>query len=178
MVRILGAVRVVVAGFGNVLRADDGFGVAVANRLVEDEIPAGVEVLEVGIGGIHLVQDLIAEPADGLVILDALELGRPPGTVVVLRPDVLDVLKLDVHARRDHLADMHYATPERALMLAAAMGVLPAATMLVGCQPIDADGIGEGLSHPVAMGVEQALVEVRRVVSEMGIDWPVTPAGT
>jgi hydrogenase maturation protease len=168
-------VRVVVAGFGNVLRADDGFGVVGVRRLVH-EAPPGVEVLDVGIGGIHLVQDLIAEPADGLVILDAHDLGRPPGTVVVLRPDVLDVTTLSVNERRDHLADMHYATPERALMLAGAMGVLPAATILVGCQPVDADAVGEELSEPVARGVEQALVEVRQVVSEMGIDWPITPA--
>jgi hydrogenase maturation protease len=171
-------VRIVVAGFGNLLRADDGFGVAVVHRLVEQAVPAGVEVLDVGIGGIHLVQELIAEPADGLVVLDALDRGRPPGTVMVLRPDVLDVATLGILERRDHLADMHYATPERALMLAAAMDVLPAATLMVGCQPVDAEAVGEGLSGPVARGVEQAIVEVRRVVTGMGIAWPVTPAGT
>jgi hydrogenase maturation protease len=170
-------VRIVVAGFGNVLRADDGFGVAVAHRLVTEEVPDGVEVFDVGIGGIHLVQDLMAVPADGLVILDALDLGRPPGTVIVARPDVFDVLTLDVMERRDHLADMHYATPERALMLASAMGVLPADVILVGCQPVDADAVGEGLSDPVRRGVEHAVTEVRDVVSTMGISWPLTPAG-
>jgi hydrogenase maturation protease len=171
-------VRILVAGFGNVLRADDGFGIAVVHRLAAGPVPEGVAISDVGIGGIHLVQDLLAEPADGLVVLDALDLGRHPGTIVVLRPDVLDVATLGVLERRDHLADMHYATPERALMLASAMGVLPAATMLVGCQPLDADAIGQGLSDPVAAGVEQALIEVRAVVSEMGIPWPVSPDGS
>lgn len=169
--------RILVAGFGNVLRADDGFGVAVVHRLVRGDVPAGVEVLDIGIGGIHLVQELLAEPADGLVILDALDLGRAPGTVIVLRPDVLDVTALGVNERRDHLADMHYATPERALMLASALGVMPAATLMVGCQPVDADDVGQRLSDPVARGVEQALVEVRQVVTEMGIPWPLSSGG-
>ncbi len=167
--------RIVVAGFGNVLRGDDGFGVAVVHELVKSEVPEGVEVLDIGIGGIHLVQDLIALPADGLVILDAMELDRSPGTIVVLEPEVLDVGTLSVLERRDHLADMHYATPERALMLALAMGVLPPLTVMVGCQPVDADAVGEGLSHPVARGVAYAQVEVRRVVTDLGIPWPITP---
>ncbi|CAN5638832.1 hypothetical protein BH23CHL8_BH23CHL8_31560 [soil metagenome] len=166
-----------VAGFGNVLRGDDGFGVAVVRRLVQEAVPAGLELLDVGIGGTHLVQDLIAEPADGLVILDAIDRGLVPGTVVVLRPEVVDVTTLDVLERRDHLADMHYATPERALMLARAMGVMPPATMMVGCQPVDAEAVGEELSHPVARGVEQALVEVRQVVREMGLEWQVMRGG-
>jgi hydrogenase maturation protease len=168
-------VRIVVAGFGNVLRGDDGFGVAVVHQLVRGDVPGGVEVLDVGIGGIHLVQGLIASPADGLVILDAMELDRPPGTIVVLEPEVLDVATLEVQARRDHLADMHYATPERALMLALAMGVLPPSTIMVGCQPADADAVGEGLSHPVSRGVAQAQTEVRRIVTDLGIPWPLTP---
>lgn len=170
--------RIVVAGFGNVLRGDDGFGVAVVHGLVQEEVPDGVELLDVGIGGIHLVQDLIATPADGLVLVDAMDLGRPPGTVVVLRPDVFDVMSLDVLDRRDHLADMHYATPERALMLASAMGVLPGATLMVGCQPVDADAVGEGLSEPALRGVEHALGEVRQVVSDMGIAWSLSQGGT
>jgi hydrogenase maturation protease len=169
-------VRILVAGFGNVLRADDGFGVAVVRRLADDPVPEGVDVLDVGIGGIHLVQDLLATPADGLVVLDALDLDRPPGTVLVVEPDVLDVAAMDVLERRDHLADMHYATPERALMLAAALGVLPARTLLVGCQPVDAEAVGEGLSAPVSRAVAVAAEEVRTVVSSMGVDWPLTAA--
>ncbi|MBA2318586.1 MAG: hydrogenase maturation protease [Euzebyales bacterium] len=168
--------RVIVAGFGNVLRADDGFGIAVVHKLHAAGVPAGVEVLDVNIGGIHLVQALLAEPADGLVVVDALDLGRAPGTVVVLEPDVLDVTALGVLERRDHLADMHYANPERALMLVAAMGVLPARTIMVGCQPEDADAVGQGLSDAVTRGVARALVEVRAVVTGMGIEW-LNPGG-
>src|SRR5919206_3931879 len=90
-----------------------------------------VEVLDVGIGGIHLVQELL-DPVDALVTLDATELGRPAGAVAVVRPDVRDP------TGPDDLADMHYATPERALMLARALNVLPERVWIVGCQPENA----------------------------------------
>ncbi len=123
--------RAVVACFGNVLRADDGVGPAVAAALVAQPLPDGVRVLEVGIGGIHLVQELM-DGADLLLVVDAVDLGRPEGTVLVQRPDVLDVSTLSVDRRRDELADMHLATPARALMVALGLGLLPAATFVVG----------------------------------------------
>ena len=158
------------AGVGNVLRGDDGFGVAVLERLLADPPPRGVRAIEVGIGGIHLVQALF-EPADALVVVDAVDLGRPPGTVVVVQPDVRDVAALPASQRRDELADMHYATPERAFMFARALAVLPPAVWVVGCQPLDAERVGEGLSPPVAGAVEAAAAEVRRLVSELGLRW-------
>lgn len=160
----------IVACFGNLLRGDDGFGNTVARWLLREAVPAGVQVMEVGIGGIHLVQELLAG-VDALVVVDALDLGRPPGTVVVMRPDVLDVETLSPMARRDQLADMHYSTPERALMLARALGVLPGDVWLVGCQVADPDQLGEGLSAAAVAGVPAAVSEVRRVVSEFGVDW-------
>ena len=162
--------RVVVAGFGNVLRGDDGFGVVVAQRLLEGPIPEGVEVFEVGIGGIHLVQKLL-DKVDALIVVDAVDLGRPPGTLLVLRPDVLDVTGLSPSQRRDELADMHYATPERTFMIAGALGVLPESTLLVGCQLADPDQLGIGLSPEVARATEVAAEEVRRTVTELGIPW-------
>ena len=163
--------NVVVAGMGNVLRGDDGFGVAVAQRLEAADPPSGVRVLELGIGGIHLVQELL-EPTDALVIVDAVDLGRPPGAVTVIRPHVQDVAALSLKERHDALADMHYATPERALMLAGALSVLPEKVWLVGCQPRDADRLGEGLSPEVEAAVEPAVDEVRRLLAGLGVTWP------
>lgn len=146
------------------LRGDDGFGVAVAHALARTEPPAGVHVMDVGIGGIHLVQELFTR-ADALMVVDAVELGRAPGTVAVIRPTVREP------SGPDDLADVHYANPERALMLARALGVLPDTAWLVGCQPLDADRVGEGLSDVVAAAVEPAAAEIRRLVSDLGIEW-------
>lgn len=156
--------RILVAGVGNMLRGDDGFGVAVAQRLLEERVPEEVQVLDIGIGGIHLVQELFAG-ADALVVVDAVDLGRAPGTVVVQRPDILEI------AGRDDLADVHYATPERALMFARGLDILPAEVWLVGGQVVDAERLGQGLSPALAGAVDPAAGEVRRLVRELGVDW-------
>ncbi|MDP9023366.1 MAG: hydrogenase maturation protease [Actinomycetota bacterium] len=162
--------RVVVACFGNVLRGDDGFGNVVAERLSAEPLPDGVTVMEVGIGGIHLVQALM-DALDALVVVDAVDLGRPPGTVLVMQPDIADVAAMSPEERRDSLADMHYATPDRALMLARALDVLPAEVVLVGCQVADPEMLGEGLTPTLDAAVEPAIAEIRRVVGEFGIVW-------
>ncbi len=156
----------IVACFGNVLRADDGVGPAVAQALIADDLPAGVRVLEVGIGGIHLVQELLAGAVDLLLIVDAVDLGRPEGTVVVQRPEVLDVRTLSVERRRDELADMHLATPARALMVALGLGVLPATTLVVGVQTTDTQEPRHGLSAAARRAVPVAVDEVRRLLAE------------
>ena len=158
--------RVLLAGVGNVLRADDGFGVEVARRLEEMELPDGVKVVETGIGGVALVQEL-QEGWDALVVVDTVDLGRPPGTVMLIQPDIVDVHALTFDERHDMLADMHMATPDRALMLARALGVLPPRLLEVGCQPVDADAVGPGLSEPVAAAVDVAVDQIVRHVGEL-----------
>ncbi len=154
---------VLVACFGNVLRGDDGFGTAVAERLLLESLPAGVRVLDVGIGGIHFVQELLGG-VDVLLVVDALDVGRRAGVVITQVPDVVDVTVLPIDQRRDELADMHYATPERAMMLARGLGVLPAATWVVGVQTTDTDRVGVGLSEPTAAAVGPVVDEVRRLI--------------
>ena len=153
-----------VACFGNVLRADDGVGPAVAKALLAEPLPDGVRVLEVGIGGIHLVQELMAG-VDVLLVVDAVDLGRAAGSVIVQRPDVLDVSTLSVSRRRDELADMHLATPARALMVALGLGVLPTVTLLVGVQTTDTDEPRYGLSELTTRAVPTAVQEVRRLLA-------------
>ncbi len=154
---------VLIACFGNVLRGDDGFGAAVAERLLAGPLPPGVRVLEVGIGGIHFVQELMAG-VDVLLIVDAVDIGRSAGTVVTQVPDVADVTLLPIDQRRDELADMHYATPERAMMLARGLGVLPAATWVVGVQTTDTDRVGLGLSSPTTAAVGPVVTELHRLI--------------
>ena len=172
--------RVLVACFGNVLRGDDGCGVEIARRLLVAPVPGEVRVLDVGIGGIHLVQELLdpSQSVDALVVVDAVDLGRAAGTVVVMEPDVQDVGAMSPAARRDQLADVHYATPARALMLAAALGALPARTLLVGVQVADPERVGEGLAPELEQAVALAADEVRRVVTELGVRWPGSVART
>jgi hydrogenase maturation protease len=158
--------KVLVAGVGNVLRNDDAFGVEVARRLETMTLPEGVRVVETGIGGIALVQEL-QEGYDALVVADAVDRGREPGTVMLIEPDVVDVKALTVTERHDMLADMHLATPWRAFMLARALGVLPSRLLMVGCQPLDPDGVGEQMSPPVVAAVDVAVAEIVRHVTAL-----------
>ncbi len=162
--------RVLVGCVGNVLRGDDGFGVVAALRLLDRPLPPELRVIDVGIGGIHLVQELM-DSTDSLIVLDAIDLGRDPGTVLVMRPDVADVTQLPLHRRLDELADMHWSTPERAFVLARALGILPESTWIIGCQPLDASDLRQGLSPEVSRAIEPALSELRTLVANMGVPW-------
>lgn len=157
--------RIIVAGMGNILRQDDGFGVAVAQKLFDIELPANVTVVEVGTGGISLVQELMAPPGyDVLILLDATERNGKPGQVYILEAEVPELEDFPEAVRRDFLADMHYAVPSRALTLAKALGVLPTKTMIIGCQPEIVNDFAIGLSKSVHAGVEQAVIQVTRLV--------------
>jgi hydrogenase maturation protease len=158
--------RVLVAGVGNVLRADDAFGVEVAQRLMAMELPEGVKVVETGIGGIALVQEL-QDGYDALVVIDAVDLGRPPGHVMLIIPDVVSVDDMAFGERYDFLADVHLATPERALIMAKALGVLPAKMLMVGCQPVDAETPGQAMSPEVTAAVGVAVTEIVRHLGQL-----------
>jgi hydrogenase maturation protease len=145
--------RVLVGCVGNVLRGDDGFGAAVAERL---RLPPGAEVVETGIGGMALLQELMAG-CDGLVVVDAVDRGAAPGTVFVIDPEV---------GEAEHVADVHLANPERVLTLARSLGVLPERVRIVGCQPAEVDELGEGLSPAVERATAVAAARVEQLVGE------------
>ena len=158
--------RVLIAGVGNVLRADDGFGVEVARRLAAMALPDGVKVVETGIGGIALVQEL-QDGFDALVVVDVVDRGREAGTVMLIDPEVVDVQTLSWSERHELVTDSHLVTPERVLMMARALGVLPERVLIVGCQPVDAESVGEEMSEPVARAVDVAVSEILRHVAEL-----------
>jgi hydrogenase maturation protease len=153
-------VRTLVAGFGNVLRGDDGFGVEVVRRLGEDDRPPGVDVIEIGTAGIRLAQELLTA-YDRLIVVDAMTRGGAPGTVYVVSVD-------DVEAPGE--VDLHLAVPSRALAVAKALGTLPGQVFIVGCEPADVDELTMELTPAVQAGVETALAHVRRLVRD---DQPV-----
>lgn len=145
--------RTLIAGFGNVLRKDDGFGVEVIRRLGEEGVGSDVTLLEVGTGGIRLAQELMT-PYDRLIIVDAMSRGRAPGSVSVLAVE-------DVERVRE--VDMHAAEPSRALALARALSALPPEILMVSCEPEEMDELSTELSASVSGGVDRAVIEIRRL---------------
>jgi hydrogenase maturation protease len=149
--------RTLIAGFGNVLRGDDGFGVEVIRRLQRADLGTGIELLDVGTGGFRLPQALLSG-YDRLVVVDAVRRGGAPGSVYVLEVD--DVTATPV-------VDMHLAVPARALGLAKALGALPARVFLVGCEPAVVDELSTALSTAVDAAAD---VAVRRIADLLAAD--------
>jgi hydrogenase maturation protease len=73
-----------VLGVGNPLLGDEGFGVHVARRLKEVELPSHVKVLEGGIGGFNLLGFL--EEVERLLVVDVMMLDAAPGELRLLKP--------------------------------------------------------------------------------------------
>jgi hydrogenase maturation protease len=167
-----GAARVLVAGVGNVLAGDDGFGPEVARRLAGEPLPGGVRVADYGIRGLHLAYDLL-DPWDALVLVDALPDRGAVGAVTLLELDDGsvrgtaggDARAADARAVDAHAVDAHAMDPATVLdTLAALGGRLPPRTLLVGCQVAET-GDGIGLSPPVAAAVDEALQVLRSVLT-------------
>jgi hydrogenase maturation protease len=155
--------RALVVGVGNVLRGDDGFGVEVTRRLHEmPDVARRARVIEVGIGGVHLVQELI-DDYDLLVIVDAVDRRGAPGQLYVLELEVPSTPSAFEAWERD-LTDMHEAVPSKALVMARALGVLPARVLLVGCQPARTDDFVIGLSPAVETAVDEAVTRIRSLL--------------
>lgn len=164
--------RVLVCGMGNVLEGDDGFGVRLAEALAgRSDLPPGVTVKEVGTGGIHLVQELMAG-YEAVVVLDAVDRDAPPGTVFVLRPRVPELREL----AGGFTADMHLTVPAKALVLASALGALPDEVYLVGCQPASLE-LGLELSGEAVAALERATREVLSLLERLAAGEPTDAPG-
>jgi hydrogenase maturation protease len=157
------AVRVLVAGIGNVFMADDGFGVEVARLLAEREWPAGVDVGDFGIRGMDLMYAL-GEGYDAAVFVDAVPRGEPPGTLSLIEPDLED--------GGPPTLDAHGMDPVKVLALARQIGDVPSRILIVGCEPMvrmtgDEDELVGELSEPVRAAVPAAVEMVKSVLEDL-----------
>jgi hydrogenase maturation protease len=155
---------VLIAGVGNVLKGDDGFGVEAARRLaLRPELPISkARVMESGIGGMSLIQELM-QGYDALLLLDAYRNGGAPGQLYMLEPVIPDLSQLNAQEMRDYFADTHYATPMRVLTFLAHTGHLPRTVRILGCEPEEFERMRIGLSPAVEAAVNTAI--------EMALNW-------
>src|SRR4051812_20033061 len=156
--------RILVAGIGNIFMADDGFGVAVAQRLEQLDMPAGADVVDFGIRGMDLVFAL-GEGYDAAVFVDAVPRGEPPGTLFVLEPSLDDV-------EGPVTLDAHGMDPAKVLALAGQLGPVPERILVVGCEPQvrmsgdEEELVGE-LSPPVRAAVSDAADLVESLLAKL-----------
>ena len=144
--------RVLVAGIGNVFLGDDGFGVEVVRRVDSRELPAGVRVTDYGIRGVHLVYELLDGGTDTLIMVDAVPMEGPPGSLAVL-----EVGERDLEEGEDGSAvDAHGMHPLAVLRMLDRLGGEVGRVLVVGCRPASV-AEGMGLSEPVAAAVDEAV---------------------
>lgn len=151
-----------IGGIGNVFLGDDGFGVAVAQRLAERPQPPGVQVTDFGIRTLDLAYALL-QGYDDVILVDAMPRGTPPGTLCVVEPERSEAADSPAIA----LA-AHSFVPTQVLSLVTAMGGRrPARVRVVGCEPGEIPGDGDvrvGLSAPVAAAVGDAVTLIEELV--------------
>jgi hydrogenase maturation protease len=116
---------VLVLGVGNTLMSDEGAGVRAADQLRE-RAPGEVKVLDAGTLGPDLLPDV--EAASRLLVLDCVDVGRPPGTTVRL-----DGARL--RSRDAPVLSAHEFSLVDLLELAALHASAPAEVVVLGVQP-------------------------------------------
>ncbi|MBU1566661.1 MAG: hydrogenase maturation protease [Proteobacteria bacterium] len=143
---------------GNELVADDGVGWVVYERLKESDLPEGVRLVFLGLGGIDLLEEIDGEEV--LVVVDGVQLGAAPGTIHQLGWNQLpDASPRPVSGHgigiREAISVGRKLYPER----------VPQEIFLVGVEGKCFNQLGMGLTDEVAQAVPKAVAIVLSLVS-------------
>jgi hydrogenase maturation protease len=151
--------RIVVLGVGNLLWADEGFGVRCVEALGDAyDLPADVAVMDGGTLGLALVPELL--DATHVLLFDAVEHRGAPASLVVARDDEVPTLmganKMSLHqvGVNDIFASLEL------------LGHKPEHVTVVGIRPVQLADYGGSLTEPVRAQMPAALAlgieELRR----------------
>jgi hydrogenase maturation protease len=153
--------KALVLGLGNILLSDEGLGVRVVERLQGScRFPPEVSIMDGGTLGLDLLPYL--EGVDHLLVIDALEMGKGPGTIVRLVGDEVPAsLSVKISPHQMGLADL--------LAAARLRGLYPREIVLLGMQPGSMD-TGLDLSPPVEDQVEGLIGEALATLKGWGYE--------
>jgi len=150
--------EIVIAGCGNPLFADDGFGPAVIEELQKLTLPDNVKVVDAGLGGPHFIFTMLnPEVTKRLVIVDIADYDAEPGSITKLR-----VEDLPPGSYRDaHSWDI----AEPLLRIKDRIDIT-----IIGCQPkrVTDPEMEIGLSDEVSKAIPKT---VRIVLETIGVDY-------
>jgi hydrogenase maturation protease len=142
--------RVKVLGVGNLLWADEGFGVRCVEALGEAwDFPPEVELLDGGTLGLALIP--LLQGATHILLFDAVDCGREPGTLIVARDE-----EVPRFMTRDKMS-LHQAGMNDVLASLEMLGHRPQSFTLVGVQPVELADYGGSLTAPVRAQLAPAL---------------------
>ena len=153
--------EVLVLGIGNLLWADEGFGVRAVEALnAAFAYPApAVLLLDGGTLGLNLLE--YVEASRRVLVLDAVDFGLPAGTLKVLRD--AEVPRWGARKMSPHLNGFNDV-----LALAQLHGRTPEAVAAIGVQPVTLDDFGGSLTAPVRAQLGVAVDLAEQIVSGWG----------
>ena len=151
-----------IVGLGNPLRGDDGIGIRAIQMLAAETLPAGVEVVEGGTQGLGLVS--LMEGRRRVILVDAANVGQPPGRFVRFSPQEARLLG------SDRQISIHDAGLRDVLLLAETLKLLPDEVAIYGMQPANLDW-DDDLSPQVKAAMPEL---VRAIIHEVETSeaWP------
>lgn len=144
-----------IIGVGNPLMGDDGVGIAAAERLAALPLPAGVEVIDGGTGGLTLL-DLMAG-AETVLLIDAVAMGQTPGSIACFRAD-------EAALAEGPGLSLHEAGLPAVFSLGREMGLLPPQIVIFGVEPAVVErrlGLSPAVEAALDSLVERVLAEAR-----------------
>ena len=151
---------ILVLGIGNLVMADDGIGVRVV-QLIEERyrFPDQVTVLDGGTLGLALLPRI--EAAERLLIVDAVQTGAPPGTLIRLAGE-------EIPPSLEPWLSPHQIGLKDLLTVASLLGNSPGKTVLWGVQP-ESVQLALQLSPPVAAQLEPLVGKVLEELATWGV---------
>ena len=163
--------RIVVLGVGNLLWADEGFGVRCAEALGDGwEFAPEVDIMDGGTLGLALVPLLL--DATHVLLFDAVDHRGPPGSLVVARdaevPRFMSGSKMSLHqaGMNDILASLDL------------LGHRPEHFTVIGIKPVELADYGGSLTEPVQQQVPIALELGLEELARWGCPGRARPPGT
>jgi hydrogenase maturation protease len=145
-----GAYETLVLGIGNVLWADEGFGIRAVEALhARYSLPDDVRVMDGGTQGIFLLPWVTS--ARRLLIFDAVDFGMPPATLKLVRGEEVPCY---MGAKK---VSMHQAGFQEVLSSAELSGHLPEELALIGVQPELLNDYGGSLRDSVRARIDEAV---------------------
>lgn len=153
--------RILVLGIGNILWADEGFGVRCVEALNTGwTFAPEVTLMDGGTQGLYLLP--YVQEADCLLVFDAVDYGDPAGT---LREVVGDQVPRFMGAKK---MSLHQTGFQEVLMAAELTGKLPAELVLIGVQPEELEDYGGSLRDVVKAQMAPALDVALRWLNQWG----------
>lgn len=154
---------VLILGIGNVLWADEGFGVRTVEALHRAyEFSPQVTLMDGGTQGIYLLQ--YVQAAKILLVFDAIDYGLAPGTMKLIEgddvPNYLGAKKMS----------LHQTGFQEVLATSEMLGSYPEHLLLVGVQPVQLEDFGGSLRAEVKNQIEPAIEAALQWLGKHGID--------